>query len=253
MFLSRDDLKLGYGVDLEIAKFFVDRKVPADNLYWRKRLLYIVPMPGYLFIPLFTDIEYRLGLDKQHLLSEEHITLMERIMHSAARLEFHEISYQQHIEECVKLAESSCNNPSLLQDLIYYFKGDRKNASIPLGYPFKSLERADAYLFSLCYFSFDQDLKNQLTQSWNALMTFYLIMDDLEDIKPDFINQDENALIEAGLNEKGAETIHKMIDSSYDVMSKINPVLANRIDHKRSTINVCEIIESFLLEHPSHS
>jgi hypothetical protein len=252
MFVSSDDLKLGYGVDLEIAKFFVDRKVPSNNLYWRKRLLYIGPMPGFIFIPSYTDIEYRLGLDKTQLLSEGHITFMERILHSAARLEFHEINYEQHIEECIVLAKNHCSNLSLLEDLVYYFTGEGKKASIPLGYPFKSLKRADAYLFSLCYFSFGQDLKEKLTESWNALMTYYLIMDDLEDIKADFVNQDENSLIEAGLNEKGADTIRGMIDRSYEVMSKINPVLANRIDHKRNTINIHKIIESFLQELPSN-
>jgi len=251
MFVSSDDLKLGYGVDLEIAKFFVDRKVPKDNLYWRKRLLYIGPMPGYIFIPTFTDIEYRFGLDKCQLLSEEHIILMEKILHSAGKHEFHEISYEEHINECIELTKSNCNNPSLFEDLIFYFKGEEEKASIPLGCPFKSLQRADAYLFSLCYFQFGQELKLKLTESWNALMTYYLIMDDLEDIKSDFINQDENVLIEAGLNENGAEIIYKMIDKSYEVMSKINPVLANRIDHKRSTINVHKIIESFLQELPS--
>jgi len=253
MFVSSDDLKLGYGVDLEIAKFFVDRKVPENNLYWRKRLLYIVPMPGYLFIPMYTDIEFRLGLDKQKLLSEGHISLIERILHSAAKLEFHEIDYEQHIAECIGIAENSCNNPSFLQDLVYYFTGKGREATISLGYPFKSLQRADAYLFSLCYFSFDQEMKKKLTEGWNALMTFYLTMDDLDDIKTDFINQDENSLIEAGLNKKGAETIRQMINTSHDVMSRINPVLANRIDHKRSTINVQEIIESFLRQLPSNS
>lgn len=253
MFVSSDDLKLGHGVDLEIAKFFVDRKVPAGNLYWQKRLLYIGPMPGYIFIPTFTDIEYRLGLEKRQLLSEGHIVLLENILHSAARLELHEINYHQHVEECIALTKDHSNNPSLLEDLVNYFTGDDKKASIPLGYPFKSLKRADAYLFSLCYFSFGQELKEKLLESWNALMTYYLIMDDLEDIKADFINQDENSLIEAGLNEKGAETIRQMIDRSYEVMSKINPVLANRIDHKRNTIDIQKIIESFLQELPSGS
>jgi hypothetical protein len=210
-------------------------------------------MPGFIFIPTYTDIEFRLGLEKRHLLSEDHITLMESILHSAAKLEYNEINYDQHIDECIILTKDRCNNPSLLDDLIYYFTGKGKKASIPLGYPFKSLKRADSYLFSLCYFSFGHELKEKLTESWNALMTFFLVLDDLEDIKADFANRDENSLIEAGLNEKGAETIRKMIDRSYEVLSKINPVLANRIDHKRNTIDIRKIIESFLQELPSNS
>ena len=79
MFTSKDDLKLGYGVDMEIGKFLTDRKVPEDNLYWKNRLLYIIPMPGYLFIPLYMDIQFRLGLPKAELLSEQHLQLLELI------------------------------------------------------------------------------------------------------------------------------------------------------------------------------
>ena len=46
MFTSKDDLKLGYGVDMEIGKFLTDRKVPEENLYWKNTLLYISTMPG---------------------------------------------------------------------------------------------------------------------------------------------------------------------------------------------------------------
>ena len=252
MFVSKDDLKLQYGVDMEIGKFFVDRKVPKDNSYWSKRLLYIVPMPGNLFIPIFTDLEFRLGLDKRELLSEGHVTLLEHIMDSAGRHEAKQISDEQHIAECIALAEAECKNPSLLQDLKYYFSGEKEKASIPLGYPFKSLQRADAYLFSLCYFEFDQTLKKKLTECWNALMSFYLIVDDLDDIKADFANHEENSIIESGL-EKGINTIRELIDRSYEIIQPVNPVLANRFDHKRSVIDIKKIIESFLNDNRASS
>ena len=51
MFTSKDDLKLGYGVDMEIGKFLIDRKVPLENLYWKTgycisylcRVIYLFP------------------------------------------------------------------------------------------------------------------------------------------------------------------------------------------------------------------
>ncbi|HTN05427.1 hypothetical protein [Agriterribacter sp.] len=246
MFTSKDDLKLGYGVDMEIGKFLTDRKVPADNLYWKNRLLYIVPMPGYLFIPLYIDIQFRLGLSKAELLSEQHLRLLEGILHSAAKLENKAINFEEHITECIALTRPQCKNPSFLQDLIYYFSGEKEKAAVALGTPYKSLTRADAYLFSLCYFDFDDALKEQLVNAWYALITYYLIVDDLEDIQPDFEQQEENAVLEAGLSDKGAKAIEALIHQSYHVMNTVNPVMANRIDHKKQLINVKAVIDAFL-------
>ena len=246
MFTSKDDLKLGYGVDMEIGKFLIDRKVPAGNLYWNNRLLYIVPMPGYLFIPQYMDIQYRLGLSKAELLSEQHLQLMEAILHSAARLESKEIDFEAHIAECVALAEPVCKNPSLLQDLIYYFSGEKEKSGVALGTPYGSLNRADAYLFSLCCFEFDSALKKKLVDAWYALIVFYLIIDDLQDIQSDFEQQEENAVLEAGLNEEGAKSLEVLIHQSYQVMNTVNPVMANRIDHKMQLMNVKQVIDDFL-------
>ncbi len=246
MFTSRDDLKLSYGVDMEIGKFLVDRRVPPDNLYWKNRLLYIIPMPGYLFIPLYMDLQLRLGLPRPELLSEPHLQLMEGILHSAAKLEHKAINFDEHIAECIALTKPCCKNPSFLQDLLYYFSGKKEKAGVALGTPFKSLARADAYLFSLCYFEFNDALKKKLVDAWYALITYYLIVDDLEDIQPDFEQQEENAVLEAGLSEEGANAIEELIHQSYHVMNAINPVIANRIDHKRQLVNVKGIIDAFL-------
>jgi len=246
MFLSCDDLKLAYGVDMEIGRFYVDRKVPADNVYWKKRHLYIPPVPGYYFMPIFSDLAYRSGIEKSAILSEDFIGLAEMILHSAGRLEQKEISWEEHIRECIALAESKVVNTDFLEDLKTYFTGDKQNATVPLGTPYPSLNRADAYLFALCTISFDQEKKIKLLESWYALMTYFLILDDLVDIKEDFKNKEENALIEAGLSEQGAAIITEMINRSYVNMEKVNPVMSNRIDHKRQSLDVEAIIKSFL-------
>jgi hypothetical protein len=247
MFLSKEDLKLGYGVDLEIGKFLVDRKVPVGNLYWKKRLLYLLPMPGYIFIPLFTDIEFRLGLPKSELLSEEHFQLVESILHSAATLEFTSMSFEEHIRECVELTRPVCRNPAFLQDLIYYFGSEKEKASIALGTPFKALNRADAYLFSLCYFPFNDETKKKLIDAWYALISYYLIIDDLEDIRSDFEKNEENAILESALQEESVQKIKDLMARSFEIMSGVNPVLANRIEYKNQVTDINAIIASFLL------
>lgn len=246
MFLSCDDLKLAYGVDMEIGRFYVDRKVPADNFYWKKRHLYIPPVPGYYFMPIFSDLAYRSGIEKSLILSEDFIGLAEQILDSAGRLEQKDISWEEHINECIQFAEIKLANKGFLEDLKSYFAGNKEKASVPLGTPYPSLNRADAYLFALCAISFDQDKKAKLVESWYALITYLLILDDLVDIKEDLKNSEENAILEAGLSERGAAIITEMINRSFVQMEKINPVMANRIDHKRQILDVEAIIRSFL-------
>lgn len=251
MFLSCDDLKLAYGVDMEIGRFYVNRKVPADNHYWHKRHLYVPPVPGYYFMPVFSDLAYRLGVSKKELLSDDHIQLAEKIMDSAGKLEKNLISWKEHIAECIAFAEESPLKNELLEDLKKYFRNEPVKSGVILGTPYPSLNRADTYLFSLCTLKLDGELKTKLVEAWYALMTYFLILDDLVDIKQDFKNKEENALIDAGLTEEGAKIITEMINRSYTTMNTINPVMANRIDHKRQTIDVAAIIKSFINEQPS--
>lgn len=250
MFTSKEELKLSYGIDMEIGRFFVDRRVPENNSYWKGRYLYINPMPGYLFIPLYTDIEYRLSLPKHELLSERHIQFMEEIMHSIGRQEFEKLSLEEHVKECVDITSGYCKNPTLLNELQTYFSGINKINGIDFGLPLKALNRVDSYLFTLCFFEFDNDMKKRLIDVWHALMTYYLITDDADDIKDDFKEKEDNCIIEAGLSDEGAKIIEKIMKSSYDVMNRVNPVFANRMDYSWQMMDIRQIINEYLkLEH----
>ena len=77
-------------------------------------------------------------------------------------------------------------------------------------------------------------------------MTYFLILDDLSDIKSDLKTNEENVLIDAGMNESGMTTISKMIDQSFNVLSTINPIMANRIDHKREIMDLQEMLKSII-------
>lgn len=245
MFLSADDLKLAYGVDMQIARCYVDRSVPQQNAYWEKRHLYIPPVIGYYFMPVFSDLLFRVGVPKSELLSDTYLELAERILDSAAKLERKQITWEVHVDECLAMASGQCQNLEMLEDLTYYFKGDRSLSSVKLGTAYPSLNRADTYLCSLCCISFTADIRHRVVEAWYALMTYFLILDDLADIREDILNREENAMVEAGLTDKGVEIITGMIDESHDRMQLINPVMANRIDHKRQSIDVASIILSF--------
>lgn len=246
MFLSRNELKLTYGIDLEIGQAYVDRPVPEGNLYWKGRKLYITPVSGYLFMPIFADLAMRCGVPRAELLSEQAFTLAEQLLHSAMKLEMGMINWEEHVAEATSLATAQSKNPLLLEDLKQYFSGSAAPSGFAYGTPFPSLNRADTYLFYLVVFDVNRETLGSLLDAWYAMITYFLIMDDLGDIRSDLEKQEENAFIDAGLNESGVARILAMIDDAHDKMLRVNPVMANRIDYKRSTTDVRGIVSSFM-------
>jgi len=53
--------------------------------------------------------------------------------------------------------------------------------------------------------------------------------------------------MDAGLNDHGEKLIGEMIDKSIHDMEEINPVMSNRIDHKKSLIDLHGLIASIRL------
>ena len=60
------------------------------------------------------------------------------------------------------------------------------------------------------------------------------------------LKNEENILIEAGLNESGMKFILDMISESYSILTEINPIMANRIDHKREIMDLQEMLKSII-------
>jgi hypothetical protein len=69
-------------------------------------------------------------------------------------------------------------------------------------------------------------------------------MDDLADIRDDLMNGEENAIVDAGLNRDGIDKIEGMMNAGIDKLNLINPVLSNRIEHKKSLIDIPQLVES---------
>ena len=85
------------GVHKTIGRFFVDRKPPENNSFWKNKFLYVGFGNGYVSIPVFYDILYRLGLSIEVLLGEEHVHFMEQLMHFAILQERNEIDYKKNL------------------------------------------------------------------------------------------------------------------------------------------------------------
>ena len=117
MFLTKDDLKLSYGVDLIIGKAYVDRKVPNDNLYWKGRTIYVPGASGYIFMPIYADLLRRSSASISFLSSEVYFSINESILHSAALLEHRQIEWATHIEQCIAIVSPHVTRASLFEEL----------------------------------------------------------------------------------------------------------------------------------------
>jgi hypothetical protein len=240
MFLTKDDLKLTYGIDLVIGEAFINRSVPVNNLYWQNRKIYIPGSPGYYFMPIYADMLFRLGMDKSMLISDYQFKLNELVLHEAAKLEHKHCTWKEHAEKLSMIFQPYAVQSQLFQELKVYLVQEKpvQQTGTRLGTPFPSLNRADSYLFTLTALKGTRFNLQLALAGWYALMTYFLILDDLADIREDLLNNEENAIVEAGLNSTGLHAIQLMIDQSIAVMKVINPVMANRIDHSLSQINL---------------
>jgi hypothetical protein len=232
MFISTGYLGIQYGVDNKIAKFFVDREPPVDNLYWKDRYLYLRPSPGYLFIPLITDLLFKLGIDREQLLSDEFIQCLEQIGHISAMEEIKQISKADAIEQCTALAKENCRNESWLNTVVNYFNGSPENLFVSIATPFKALHRGDVFLFSLSALDFPEALFEKVAQQWFALISTLLLLDDAEDINDDKANNEENAFLESGLDKHGIEQVKQLVAHNLRTISAINSIMAKKLDAK---------------------
>ncbi len=248
MFLTKDDLKLAYGIDMQIAQQFVDREVPLGNLYWGNRKIYLPGAPGYIFMPLFFDILFRCGADKELILSEYFFLLSESILNSAANLEHKKINWPTHVDDLCIIIKPHVKREELYHSLKEYLESSplRKVNDSRFGTPYPSLNRADSYLLLIACIPPGKFDEEKAIKGWYALMTYFLILDDLADIKEDLSSGEENVFVESGLNTEGLKIISTMIEDSYNEMMIINPIMANRIDHKREVMDLSELLRSII-------
>ena len=113
MFISARQLNRAMGVDMNIARFFVDRPVPQNNSFWKGKLLYIGFGNGYVSIPVYYDLLFRIGIDLKQLLAEEHILFMEKLMHYAILQERREISVQEELNCHQGIIEGKNQGPKI--------------------------------------------------------------------------------------------------------------------------------------------
>ena len=226
MFISVKSLHNNLGVDETIGRFFVDRKVPADNIFWEGRLLYVPRGNGYISIPVYYDLLHRIGIPKEVLLEEGHIQFMEQVMHFAILVEFNKITFSEQLANIASLLAGRIKNETFYNKLVPYLEQPVILPVGNLGMPVVSLNRADVFLFILCDLPMTESQTDDALKYWYALHTSFLLMDDLYDYQIDKQNNDENSVLELGEGETGFKNAFALFDNNIEVLQQINPLLA---------------------------
>ena len=229
MFVSVNQLKEEMGVDETIARFFVDRKVPANNSFWQERLLYIGRRNGYISIPVYYDILFRIGVPREALLHEQHVYFMEQLMHYAILHEKNEISFFQQLEEINKMLAGRIRDQSFYEELLNYLTQTTLYPRGRLGLNYKTLNRADVFLYVLCDLPLQGEMLDDAIRYWYALHPSYLIFDDVYDYEKDKAEEEENAVMELGGGNEGLEKAISILAQNAEILREINPALCDSI------------------------
>jgi hypothetical protein len=194
-------------------------------MYWKNRYLYVAGGTGYLFIPLFFDLTFRAGADKKLILDERYVQLMEEVLDSAARYEFEQISFEEHISNCKKLMKNKIKNERLYNDLVHYFKSENLEPYKNLGTFSKALNRGDSLLFILCSLDLPQDITDSIIEKWYALVPSFLLMDDIMDLKLDKEQKQENSIDDFGEGNAGVENAVDFLRTKFAQLKSANAKL----------------------------
>ena len=246
MFVSSNFLAIHYGVNDTIAKFFVDREPPINNLYWKDKLLYLRHEPGYLFIPIIVDTLFKLGIDKNSLLDKKYVDVLEQIGHIAGLHEAEKITSKEAIEQCIALTKGKVVNEYFYSALLSYMQGEKNNFIAPLCTPFNALHRGDIFLFSLAVLKFDDELAEKIIEYWFAIIGSFLLLDDADDLEKDKLNNHENAFLQSGLNKEGIEKIKTLLAENLRLLKSLNQTLARGIDNQFVTMAKLPHIQEYL-------
>jgi hypothetical protein len=225
MFISVRNLHESRGVDEWIARFFVDRPVPQNNAFWEKRLLYITRGNGYLSIPVYYDLLFRIGISREILLDESHIQFMEQVMDYAIQVEFGRISFSEQLNQIESLVKQRERNSEFFFSLSEYLRQPVLYPMKGLGTEVPALNRADVFLFVLCDLPISAEQTERAVRCWYALHTTYLLMDDFVDYREDEKNREENSILELGKGDRGSSKAFGILRQNIGILEEINPVL----------------------------
>lgn len=218
------------GVNSRIADYFAnERQVPANNLFWNKKRIYISGGFGFLTIPLTFDLIHKSGVPLDQLLNDQHVALMEKGFHFLKQYENSTISSQQFFDECRKLLESSTKQKKFAKDLFNALSG-RATEFFQFETTHKALARSDAFLFTLVDLELTDEWIENFLPYWYSLARPILLLDDFKDLPEDRQSKDENTIIELGNNADGIRAAYELGIKDLEKLGAINPQLAKYME-----------------------
>jgi hypothetical protein len=238
MFMSVGQLETQMGVNKTIGRFFVDRKPPENNNYWKKRLLYVSFGNGYLFIPVYYDILHRIGAPFEALLNESHILFMEQIMHFSHLQETNDISKEEEQELIRSMLKDRVQSRVFYESLSRYLDQAVRMPLDLFGTNYPALNRADAFLYVLCDLPLNELQLRQALRYWYALLPSYLILDDIRDYADDKSSGEENVVIDLGEGRGAYEDAFAILRKNSEVMGEINPLMADLLLHQDEDLKI---------------
>lgn len=226
MVITSRKLQDQLGVNSRIADYFAnERQIPANNLFWEKKRIYISGGFGFLTIPFAFDLIHKLGVPLELLLSDEHVSLMENGFNQLKRYENREISSEQFLNNCKRLWEPHLKQERLADDLYDVLSGKGSNY-FKFETKHKALARSDAFLFTLVDLELTDKWIEEFLPYWYSLARPILLLDDFKDLVEDRQNKDENTIIELGNNAEGIRAAFELGIKDLDKLTTINPNLS---------------------------
>lgn len=225
MVITARKLESEMGINSEIAHYFAnERKVPADNLFWKNKRIYISIGFGYLTIPLMFDLVHKCGVPLNILLQDAHVTITEKGFDKLKRYENNEITFPEFLTACKMLVQDNIKQPHLAADLFAVFEG-KETQHFQFETQHKALARSDTFLFTIVDLDLTDDWVRAFLPVWYSLARPILLLDDFKDLVEDRTNSEENTIIELGDNGKAVAEAYELGMADVEILSKVNPQL----------------------------
>lgn len=226
MVLTSRKLQDQLGINSRIADYFAnERPVPANNLFWQNKRIYVSGGFGFLTIPLAFDLIHKLGVPLDQLLADAHVSMMEQGFHELKRYENKEISFRVFLDQCYNMWGSSMKQQHLADDLYAVLQG-KAATYFQFETAYQALARSDAFLFTIADLELSDEWVSNFLPYWYALARPILLLDDFKDLVEDRLQNEENTIIEMGDHAKGIEAAYALGLTDLEKLGTINPQLA---------------------------
>jgi hypothetical protein len=217
------------GINSYVADYFANlRPIPADNLFWQNKRIYLSVGFGFLTIPFAFDLMHKRGIELERLLEDRHVSLMERGFHFLKQYENNLIDQSSFIAACKELLEGSIRQPHLAADLFALFTG-KSTRFFQFEQTHKALARSDFFLFTLTDLELSDKWVNDFMPYWYALARPILLLDDFKDIEEDKNEGEENTILEWGGDKHAVEKAYALGKSDLKLLATVNAPLADFI------------------------